>query len=672
MLKNILTGILMGSALSAWAITTSITSPANGSNFSAGSSIQVSIAASDDNGTVSLVKLYEDGVLKDSLTSAPYVFTRPGLNAGSHYFQAKAWDNEGNEASSSLLRVQFPGQFEAFSRNKAARYTVNEGTTAEVMGNKITLGFINNGDYLAYDSVQFGADTARSITFLAASPGGSTIYIYRDSLTSTPLGICNIAPTGGWSSWTETSCGISAVTGVQKIFLKFVGSLNSFLLNLDDFAFSKQSKNKPPVLSFATLPDSSNVTAPTALQVNLNASDEGSISKVVLWNNGELVGIDSTSPYNFLVNISYAGKHQLLARAYDNEMVSTLAKALVTANGIPLNIKYKAFNAGGPDFVGSDGILYKSDSLNYQYARTGLAVAGTSDALLYQSEKWAGTINYQIPVPNGRHKLVLKFAEIFHAAEGLRVFHVIAEGDTLVRSLDIFKEVGAFQALDIVKLVTVNDAELSLSLVATKENAKISAFVVIEDSIFPNQPPVAPTLISPVKNASVGKIITLKWSPILGASEYEVQVGLDSLYEGGFFEKPSVTIDSVVLEDAYEGYTFFWRVRAKNENGWGNFSESNAFTVTTTVPVIQNIFQSQVAGRIQSSTRGTKFYLNQSGAVTLKMIGPNGQVHQIFDRQILESGQYSLDFETKKIKSGVWIAEIVVDNLRLVQKVLIQ
>jgi hypothetical protein len=74
-------------------------------------------------------------------------------------------------------------------------------------------------------------------------------------------------------------------------------------------------------------------------------------------------------------------------------------------------------------------------------------IAGTSDAPLYQTVRY-NLSAYHLPASNGVCKVTLKFCEPHYDAEGIRVFDVKLQGQTVLTNLDVFARVGKNRALD--------------------------------------------------------------------------------------------------------------------------------------------------------------------------------------------------------------------------------
>ena len=148
-------------------------------------------------------------------------------------------------------------------------------------------------------------------------------------------------------------------------------------------------------------------------------------------------------------------------------------------------------NTGGPAYTDAAGQAWSAD----QYFSGGgaytasVSIAGTVDDVLYQSERWCTSCSYSIPVPNGSYEVVLHFAEIFWSSANERVFDVSIEGTVVIDNLDIAATVGALTALVQTFPATVSDGTLTVSLLASTDNATIEALEVRPAGSGPPPPP---------------------------------------------------------------------------------------------------------------------------------------------------------------------------------------
>ena len=152
-------------------------------------------------------------------------------------------------------------------------------------------------------------------------------------------------------------------------------------------------------------------------------------------------------------------------------------------------------NAGGGAYTATDGTEYQADQFfnNGKVFSESLAIANTADDALYQTERYDANLSYSIPAPNGSYLLQLHFAEIFNGAfqNGTRVFDIVAEGNTLLDNFDIHATAGAATAIIQTFNVNVSDGSLDINLVASADNAKLSALALIPAATQFNLSPTA-------------------------------------------------------------------------------------------------------------------------------------------------------------------------------------
>ena len=82
-----------------------LTSPANGASYNAGSNIAVTANASDSDGSVASVEFFRGTVSLGVDTSSPYAVTWSNATAGSHSFTAKATDNQGATTTTAASTI---------------------------------------------------------------------------------------------------------------------------------------------------------------------------------------------------------------------------------------------------------------------------------------------------------------------------------------------------------------------------------------------------------------------------------------------------------------------------------------------------------------------------------------------------------------------------------------
>jgi len=147
----------------------------------------------------------------------------------------------------------------------------------------------------------------------------------------------------------------------------------------------------------------------------------------------------------------------------------------------------------GDGSVTTSGVVWEADAYfsgpSKTYKDFSLAIAGTDDDILYQTERYSkgGPITYDLPIDNGTYDVRLHFAEIWFGVKkpggaGLRVFNVDVEnGQGSLTNFDIYAEAGG-PAIALIKTfpgINVTDGALTIVLTPVVENAKISAIEVL-------------------------------------------------------------------------------------------------------------------------------------------------------------------------------------------------
>jgi Malectin domain/Fibronectin type III domain len=135
-----------------------------------------------------------------------------------------------------------------------------------------------------------------------------------------------------------------------------------------------------------------------------------------------------------------------------------------------------AVNAGGPEYIGSNGTLYEADS-HFSGGRTTsrtVSIAGTTDDVLYQSSRY-GDFAYNVPLPNGPYVVTLHFAEFTWTEVGQRIFDVEIEGTEVISNLDLVATAGVNTAYKVAIPVRVTDEALTIRFHSDRSYAKVSA-----------------------------------------------------------------------------------------------------------------------------------------------------------------------------------------------------
>lgn len=149
---------------------------------------------------------------------------------------------------------------------------------------------------------------------------------------------------------------------------------------------------------------------------------------------------------------------------------SVLLTLLVLATSAPLNPKkvLAALNCGSgsvslpategfryvPDIRSVDGDIHEADyTLNDVLSDADIKYTFEKDVYMYERHTYK-QMTYRLPVKQGAHTLILKFAEMYFDSNGKRVFDVAIGKKTIFKDMDVFAEVGKLAALD--KYIEIN------------------------------------------------------------------------------------------------------------------------------------------------------------------------------------------------------------------------
>jgi hypothetical protein len=133
---------------------------------------------------------------------------------------------------------------DAYATIQAESFVAQHGISAQATsdaGGGQNIGWIANGDWARYDTVNFGAAAARQfVARVSSGVGGGRsglVEVRLDALANQPIGSFAIANTGGWDSWRTVPANIASVTGVHTVFLTFTSGQPDDFVNVNWFSF---------------------------------------------------------------------------------------------------------------------------------------------------------------------------------------------------------------------------------------------------------------------------------------------------------------------------------------------------------------------------------------------------------------------------------------------------
>jgi hypothetical protein len=119
----------------------------------------------------------------------------------------------------------------------AAQGTQTENTSDDGGGQDV--GYVNNGDALRFDDIDFGATAATKVAARVASDSdnGGRMEIRLDTPASQPVATVQVTRTGGWQNWQTVTAVCTPVTGLHTVFVTFANDTGDEFMNLNYFTF---------------------------------------------------------------------------------------------------------------------------------------------------------------------------------------------------------------------------------------------------------------------------------------------------------------------------------------------------------------------------------------------------------------------------------------------------
>lgn len=106
------------------------------------------------------------------------------------------------------------------------------------------IGYIQNGDWVNYENIDFGSGKTKIDIRVATENSGGELEVILDSTSGTSLGSVTVNSTGGWQNWTTVTLDIPNTTGKHTVYLKFNGG-SGYLFNVNWFRIYNEGDVDP-------------------------------------------------------------------------------------------------------------------------------------------------------------------------------------------------------------------------------------------------------------------------------------------------------------------------------------------------------------------------------------------------------------------------------------------
>ncbi|MEX2592083.1 MAG: malectin domain-containing carbohydrate-binding protein [Anditalea sp.] len=198
--------------------------------------------------------------------------------------------------------------------------------------------------------------------------------------------------------------------------------------------------------------------------------------------------INLNGEYVDLKNKKHSGS--ITVEPYSSILLVNTSNTIPSSNEPSAGKNAKFYNTGssetasyqGSSYLGEEDLKSYFNSSNQHGNRT------VSNEPLFQTERYAETLKYAIPLPNGTYTLQTFHNELWFgsygpsATKGRRVFDISIEGEKVKDNFDLYVESKNKPIILTFEKVIVNDGVLNLDMSASANNATISGIAILDAS----------------------------------------------------------------------------------------------------------------------------------------------------------------------------------------------
>lgn len=266
----------------------SISSPVNTAKITGPANITLTASVSSFTSPINNVKFYSGATLLNTDNTAPYAFTWPNVTLGQYTVTAVATNNNGEVATSQpVIFTIEPDMPPVVSITSPAANSVIPQTASL------------NVSATAVDGNSDGTITKVEFFAGSASLGSSTTLPFSVNWANPPA--------GGYTLTAKATSNTGQTTTSSGVPITIASGV-------------------PPTVSITSPANNTSFRPPTTITITADAQDPNNgqhITKVEFYaNNGQLLGTDNTSPFNYDLAVNYQGSFDITAKAFSSNGLS--------------------------------------------------------------------------------------------------------------------------------------------------------------------------------------------------------------------------------------------------------------------------------------------------------------------------------------------------------------
>ena len=195
-------------------------------------------------------------------------------------------------------------------------------------------------------------------------------------------------------------------------------------------------------------------------------------------------------------------------------------------------------------------------------------------------------------------------------------------------------------------------------------------FSEILDSL---QMPAAPTLISPTGSIDTTAVEFIWTSSYPAIDWYWFEIATNNQFTNSFIDS-TITDTTYLYSNLNYGESYWWRVKAHNAMGWGEFSDVGSILVVSVegkenLPTEYSLEQNY-PNPFNNSTV-IKYSIPQEGLITLKIYNLLGEEVATLVNDTKQTGNYEVSFDATGLTSGVYFYRLQAGNYTETKKMVL-
>ncbi|MFO7822728.1 MAG: PKD domain-containing protein, partial [Cyclobacterium sp.] len=398
---------------------------------------------------------------------------------------------EGTDASSFIIKSQ---QTNNFLLGKDSQFEVE-------------IEYVGSGDKEAILKIDYGLSATKSIQLIGQNAPPIVNLTASPTSGFAPLQVdFSSAGSMGTSFLWDFKDGITSTNeDVNHTFIN-PGSYNVSLTITDENGETATSNVGITVTEYVeptgpvSLAEASVSTGTAPLSVSFTGSGStGSGTLSYVWDFGDGSSSTTADPEH---TFATAGVYTVSLTVTDGNGQSSQDTIEITVSPSEVTPDFSLYlNSGTANDASLGGNLFTGDSNFSSYYGPSNAYSNSlaSSVTLYQTERWAKTLTYSIPVPNGVYLVSTYHNELYFgtskgpsAQAGQRVYSIYLEGQLVREDFDLFVANNNQAMVLEFEEVTVTDGILNIMMDASANNASVCGISIVSGQLSEPEPESIP------------------------------------------------------------------------------------------------------------------------------------------------------------------------------------